>query len=176
MLQHKLQFIYRGGKTKRYHTEETIKPQNVAEHSFGVAWLTTLLMPKDKELRPELILAALAHDLAEHKVGDVPSPTKKAHPVIGDAIDLEERRLLAQNNLSYEVKLDEFELRVLKVADMCDGMMFCVNEERLGNRNIIEVWNNFNEYAASVPNLWPEAIDLIMAIKSLWGKSYVSKY
>ena len=143
MLDPKLQFIYRGAKTKRYHTADTLTSQTVGEHSFGVAWLVVLLCP---DARKELILAALAHDLAEHQVGDVSSPTKKKHPEIKEFLDATERSLLASVGLDFETKLFVYEKRVLKAADILDGMMFCLREFNMGSRAVIDVYLNFKSY------------------------------
>src|SRR6267378_8094848 len=67
-LTRKVNFIESGGYTQRMHCIPTIHPQSVAAHSFGVAWWCWLLTAGNPSAN--LLLAALAHDLPEHEVGD----------------------------------------------------------------------------------------------------------
>jgi len=90
----KLMFVYKGGRTKRFHTADILTTQNVAEHSFGVAALVHIL---DPAARKEVLLAALSHDLAEHLVGDIPSPVKRQFPAVKVEMDIAENTLLANS-------------------------------------------------------------------------------
>lgn len=137
----KLNFIYNGGKTKRFHTADTLTSQTVGEHSFGVAWLCHLIYPKASK---NLILAALAHDLAEHVVGDVSSPFKKAYPGVASALNELEISLLDEFELKFQ--LAEEEKLILKLADLIDGMMWAVRERRMGSLVAVEIYNNFRKY------------------------------
>lgn len=164
----KLKFIYKGAKTKRFHTADTLTEQSVAEHSFGVAWLIVLINPS---ARKELILAALAHDLAEHVVGDVSSPAKRRFPALKSALDVAEGCLLADIGLDYERYLTDAELRILKIADMLDGMMFCVRERRMGSKVVVEVYNNFKSYLAEfIRDPEHPAFDIFTTIDLMWEK------
>lgn len=162
----KLKFIYKGAKTKRFHTADTLTEQSVAEHSFGVAWLAVLVEPN---ARRELILAALAHDLAEHVVGDVSSPAKRRFPALKTALDAAENTLLEDAGLDYVANLTESEQRTLKIADMLDGMMFCVRERRMGSRVAETIYNNFYSYVTDL-NLPDTAVDLLSTINTMWEK------
>jgi len=142
-LKEKLEFIQRGGKTKRFHTADTLTTQTVGEHSFGVAWLVTLMLPS---IRKELILAALAHDLAEHVVGDVSSPAKRKHPALKAALDVAEGSALSEVGLSYEPLLYHHEKLALKLADMLDGLLFCVRERQMGSAVATPIYYNFLSY------------------------------
>lgn len=167
-LAQRLQFIYKGGLTTRYHTQLTIKKQDVAAHSFGVAWLVVMLYP---DASRELILAALAHDLAEHRVGDVPSPAKQSYPDLKKAVNAAEHDILRIECFGHVDLLTPYERSVLRVADMLDGMMFCLRERQLGNKEIVDVWDNYLSYVHSIPELWQEATDLIEVIETLWEKA-----
>lgn len=46
------------------------KPESVAAHSWGVAWLVLLLCPSELD-RERAMAMALVHDLAEARVGDI---------------------------------------------------------------------------------------------------------
>ena len=116
-----ISFIFNGGVSKRYHTVDTLKSQDIAAHSFGVAWLCEVLT--DGKASKELIMAALAHDLAEHIVGDLPSPSKRA---LGqhfmNAFDIRENHELLANGVGhYEYRLTKLEARALKMAPNMTG-------------------------------------------------------
>ena len=140
----RLEFIRKGGMTKRYHTKNTIHENTVAHHSFGVAWLCALLV--EGIPRPNLLLAALAHDLAEQVTGDISSPTKRKFPVIAEMVQALETETLEEHGLNFEVTLTESEKRILKMADCLDGALFCISEMELGNRNIEDVFNRYCQY------------------------------
>lgn len=162
-----LEFIFRGAKTRRFHTADTLTTQTVGEHSFGVAWLVILLNPS---ARKELILAALAHDLAEHVVGDVASPAKRAFPALKSALDSAEALALCGAGLDYTKGLADSELRLLKYADMLDGMLFCVRERKMGSVVVTEIYERFRQYASEVKGLPPSAEELFNTITYEWEK------
>lgn len=165
----RIKFIYNGGRTNRYHTVNVIKSQTVAEHSFGVAWFCYLISGTSPS--SALLLAALSHDLAEHEVGDVTAPAKRNDPALKELIDRAEHSILAVNGLNFPRVLTEQEKRTLKLADCFDGMMFCIRERKLGNKDIDVVFKNFDSYVVElhprdreeyiyleVYNLWLEAL------------------
>lgn len=123
------------GQTQRYHTEVLLKPQDVGQHSFNVAWLCWLL--SEKEPSADLIMAALAHDAGERKTGDLPSPTKKATG-LGDQFDELERRYVERAGY-VQGRLSLIERQILKLADTLEGCYFCLREVRLGNRLMTSV-------------------------------------
>ncbi len=140
----RVDFIRKGGNTKRYHTINTINENTVAHHSFGVAWMIWMIgVPT-----VNLLMAALAHDLAEQVTGDISSPTKRRFPELASMVQLMEDEVLDSHNMFYQ--LNEEEARTLKMADRMDGMLFCTNEFELGNRAIIEVYNRYVSYVAEL--------------------------
>lgn len=140
----KLSFIRKGGVSTRYHTEDMLIRQDIASHSFGVAWFCELLTAG--KARKVLIMAALAHDLAEHRTGDIPSPAKRRLGV-GDMFHQYEMEEINFAGLgSYFEELTEGEELVLKLADMMDGMAHCIRERNLGNRNVIVIFWRFLQY------------------------------
>lgn len=146
-------FIFNGGASKRYHTVDTLKTQDIAAHSFGVAWLCELFT--GGKASKNLIMAALAHDLAEHVVGDVPSPSKRALK-IGELFDGFENKLLSENGVSaYGEALNPEEALILKLSDMTEGMLFCLRERTLGNRSVEVVYGRFRTYAQEALERYP---------------------
>lgn len=136
------EFILNGGCTKRFHTVPTIREHTVGQHAYGVAGLVWLLT--QGEASAQLLMAALMHDAPEQIYGDVPSPAKKGSPVLKCAMDSLENDLMANYDLLFS--LEEHELRVLKLADLYEGLWSCMQEYKMGNRIMIEPLNNFSEY------------------------------
>jgi 5'-deoxynucleotidase YfbR-like HD superfamily hydrolase len=138
----KLDFIIRGGVVKRFHTMHTIHTQNVAEHSFGVAWLLWLLC-NEKPSRG-MLMAALAHDLSEHMTGDLPAPAKRRMGVSAQ-FDAEEERQYAEAGF-LPIPLSDAEKRILKMADSMDLLLFCIREIALGNSDMNVVYQRGMSY------------------------------
>ena len=137
----RIKFIYDGGAVSRFHTVRLINPDSDARHSFGVAWLIYLLTEGRASAR--LIMAGLAHDLAEQTVGDVPAPAKRALQVDKGLADLE-NKVLAEAGFAFETC--ELEHRTLKLADNLDGLMYCARELRMGNKFAEEVGDRYWQY------------------------------
>jgi 5'-deoxynucleotidase YfbR-like HD superfamily hydrolase len=156
----RLNFVIRGGATKRYHTVQTLTQETVAEHSFYVAMFCQLIAFPGASL----LLAALAHDLAEHKTGDIPSPTKRACEM-GDAVEEMETKLLKDHGFKF--LLTESEQRILTMSDRMSGMLRCVIERRLGNSGISYVYENFCSYVAELEPIKDE-LAAYEELKSLW--------
>ena len=114
---------------KRFHTRDVIKENTVAQHSFGVAWFCWMLMGGHPSAA--LLMHALAHDLPEWVVGDIPAPAKKL-PGVGDRIEQLEEQVVAEAGLKLFPLTDE-EQRALKIADRLEGLLYCAMEARRGN-------------------------------------------
>lgn len=137
-----LQFLTAGTEVVRYHTVLTLQRETVGHHSHGVACLALLIQP---DASRELLIAALYHDLAEHQTGDIPSPAKREYG-IGDQVAALEHRLMKAAGLSFPY-LDPDEERILKLADIAHGALFCVREMSLGNRRMRSVYDRYMSYA-----------------------------
>jgi 5'-deoxynucleotidase YfbR-like HD superfamily hydrolase len=137
-----LEFILAGAAVKRYHTVTTLMTETVGHHSHGVALLCMLL-----DLNPNrgLIHAALLHDLAEHQTGDIPSPAKHKYG-IGDQVSQLEEKLLKEAGIAMP-QLHPDDARILKLADVAQGALFCVKEMSLGNSNMRSIFNRYIAYA-----------------------------
>lgn len=162
MLDKKLDFIIKGGLTKRYHTQGTIHEQNVAEHSFFVAWLIILMYGSHKSLG-HLLHLALFHDIAEGSVGDVASPVKRRYPDLSSYLHHAEAEALEEAGMLALATNNELR-KMLKMADNMEGLLHCAEEIRRGNTDAIEIYNNFLAYTLA---LEPEGkeLDLLIAIK-----------
>jgi 5'-deoxynucleotidase YfbR-like HD superfamily hydrolase len=137
-----LDFIIAGSEVVRYHTVTTLQRETVGHHSHGVACLVILLNPTCSH---EVVVAALYHDLAEHQTGDIPSPAKREYG-IGEQVDKLERRLIDEADLVWPT-LTAADQRLLKLADIAHGALFCVREMSLGNQRIRKVYDRYMSYA-----------------------------
>lgn len=155
--QRRLQMIERSAVVKRYHTEPTSRTQTVGEHTYGVVWLTALMSQElDVPITVELLMGALAHDAAEHAVGDVPSPTKR-DPAVRAAFDLAEAMHMDSLGLEDVANPTPELAAVIKLADIMEGIMFCTAEVRRGNADMKLSLRNYVAYAEQQPKLGPTA-------------------
>jgi 5'-deoxynucleotidase YfbR-like HD superfamily hydrolase len=137
-----LHLIQRSARVLRYHTEDTLQKQTVGEHTYLVMWWVWVLSGGAPSAA--LLMAALAHDTPEVVTGDVPAPTKRrvglrqAYEAMED--DVYEAIGYAAPALSTQ------ERKLLKLADLLEGLMFCVSEIERGNRMILSVLRNYHNY------------------------------
>jgi 5'-deoxynucleotidase YfbR-like HD superfamily hydrolase len=124
--------LYRdAGAVKRYHTQRTLRPQSVGEHSFGVLMLIRQLHP---DCSRELVWTALHHDLPELMTGDIPAPAKRAHPEMDTYLEEFESSLAP---LYYAAQMmDPEEALLLKWADTMELVLWCLEEYRMGNHTV----------------------------------------
>jgi 5'-deoxynucleotidase YfbR-like HD superfamily hydrolase len=137
----RFQVIRDGGNVKRYHTALMIGEQTVAHHTFGVIAVILELWPDSS---PNLIKAAMYHDVVECLTGDSPAPAKRAFPPLWEALHEAERVLLNQYGL--QVYLSPDEARRLKLADWAELCMTAYEQITLGNKHFELVYNRGIEY------------------------------
>ncbi len=159
-------YAYQGAAVQRYHTWRTIKPQDVGQHTYGVIFFLTQLYPNG--VPNGVLLEAIAHDLPEQKYGDIPAPAKRA--LNGSAYRLQELEDELNSAQGMGSPLSQGDKRLLKMADVLDGMMYCVQEKILGNLNMGIVYHRFHSY---VQELEPKGVELlvILAVESLWERT-----
>jgi len=138
-----LELVAKGGGVKRYHNE-MIENQTVGHHSFGVAWFCWLLSHRSPTA--ELLYAAISHDIAEGVVGDVPSPTKRAIPGLRKTLADYEDKVMTDLGLP-EPRIDAGDVRILKFADIFEGMLYCITQRSMGNRNVDKIFANYRDYS-----------------------------
>lgn len=118
--------LYQAGRVLRYHTVD-VPAQSLASHSWGVAMVVMAIC----EPSPNLLKAALWHDLHEKETGDVPATAKWFHDNIKKAHDQAEWAF----NLVHGIAptLTEPEAMMLKWADTFELCLYCHHQARLGN-------------------------------------------
>lgn len=140
-----LEFFQSGSEVTRYHTVTTLQRETVGHHSHGVAMMCLIL---DPTCRKVVLQAALLHDLAEHVLGDIPSPAKREYG-IGEQVNALEDRLLTSAGLAMP-ELTSCELRLLKLADIAQGALFCTREISLGNVKMRTIFDRYISYAENM--------------------------
>ena len=162
-----VKFLLDGSQVRRFHTVPTVQVNTVGHHSHGVAMLAWGIT--QGQASAALLMAALTHDLGEQVIGDIPSPTKRALGPIGmEAINEMEDRTL--RSAGYAFPLTAVENNILKLADCLDGMLFCIGERILGNRNIEVVFIRFASYINQLPA--PDgAAEILAQINALWEEA-----
>jgi putative hydrolase of HD superfamily len=153
---HRLKHIPRTGWAMRGVTGA----ESVADHSFGVAFISLVLAEVlDQPLdRAKLVTIALLHDLAESVIGDMPTPATMHFPP-GAKRDAE---MQALGDLLHDVPGTEHwhtwwqefrdgtsvEGRLVRDADRLDMLIQAhVYEQTTGNRWLAEFWSAAHESA-----------------------------
>lgn len=165
----RLFYVEGSARVKRWHTEPVLHQQTVGEHTYGVVYLTLFLT--DWQASRNLLIAALMHDTAERKFGDVPSPTKKLAG-IKQAMDALEDEHMERLGLTIP-ELSPEEAQVLKLADNLEGGMFCAFEVRRGNRDIQTGFNNYIRYIEQM-NPTGLALDILNDLKKEYNSVFTS--
>jgi 5'-deoxynucleotidase YfbR-like HD superfamily hydrolase len=127
--------LYAAGAIKRWHVAHTIKEQDLAAHSWGVAMICAHIEPKNYKL----MMAALVHDLSESETGDIPYQVKKIHVKL--AKEAKEVEGLFNRYHGLEFNLTEYEEHCLKWADMFELYLFTLREMGMGNQYMLQVHN-----------------------------------
>lgn len=120
--------LHAAARTKRWHTHETIRSQNLADHSWGVAMTVAAISPNWSR---GLMFAALTHDLHETELGDIPYPAKRSYPALKDISDNQQLHYEKSNGI--HVTLTREEEAILKWADMYELYLWVRQEYAMGN-------------------------------------------
>lgn len=124
------------GDVRRYHTWRVLQQQTNAAHQWNVARILLAIYP---DCSPRLLREALFHDVGEVVSGDAPFPIKRDNPDIKAGHDRVERSARSAMVLPWgvppEADLDDFEKRVLKLADLTEMWEFALDDVNYGNRH-----------------------------------------
>jgi 5'-deoxynucleotidase YfbR-like HD superfamily hydrolase len=94
-----------------------------------------LIQPEDRWL----LGAAILHDADERRNGDVPFPVKRSSPEIKSLMD----RLALQeqmDNLFVITALSKRQQTLLKLADMLEGLHWCLSGKERRNQQVSHKW------------------------------------
>lgn len=134
----------RGNEVKRFHTVKRLREETVGHHSANVCGI---LLALDKHCSRDLLVAALTHDLAEQHTGDVPAPAKWESDNLRNTLRHVEVNWLVEHvepHLTGGTSL--WEEAMLKLADMTDLVLSCIEEKRMGNAYAVPLINRGMEY------------------------------
>lgn len=127
-----LRLILRGGAVRRYHTEEGMAAQTVAEHTWRLMVILLHLWP---DASPRLLTTALYHDVPEGLFGDAPAPVKR-DPVLKAAYDVQEAEYSLFLGIRDESALNPAEYARLKCADYLELCMTCLYQDTPNSNRI----------------------------------------
>lgn len=123
------------GCLKRYHTWPVVRERTLAEHSWNVCRVALAIHPS---MSRDVLVYALLHDIGEGRAGDPPFPVKREHPEYGRThAAVEEqawREMVIPWQLPARPTLGEFEMWVVKLADMIESWETGLEEVMRGNR------------------------------------------
>jgi len=118
------------GAVKRYHTVRTLRTQDLAAHSWGVAALVLCIWPNPSAA---LLQAALMHDCPELRTGDVPATAKWSSAELSNALDVLEDEFYNEFKLPSSYGISEPETKVLKWCDGAELVFWCLEEYAMGD-------------------------------------------
>ena len=151
------------GHVQRWHTVPTIRPQNVAAHSWGVALLVMRFWPH--RTNGDLLRATLLHDAHEGVLGDVPATAKWRWPHLKAALYQCESEL---DDRMFE-KLTISELKVLKFCDLLELCEYAAEEVHMGNKGMIPVFKRGWVLCAGelkdMPTYHPSLINFLVELR-----------
>lgn len=125
--------LYEAGAVKRYHTNLTIKEQDLAAHQWGVALIVNHIHP----MGYNVLMAALTHDLAESVTGDIPYTAKQKFTPLRAVSDACEEAFNRDHGIDYP--LNKEEQHILHWADMFECFLFSRREAWMGNYHMKSV-------------------------------------
>lgn len=162
-----LNFLFNGNYVKRFHALPTIEDETVGHHSHTVAALVWVL--SDGKASAKELMAALLHDHPEQVIGDIPANTKKFLKT--EELSKYEDTLTEDAGWVSNASLTVAERRRQKAADIFSGMLACVRELSLGNKNLSAVYGRYLSYLSEYDLCKSEPeVRVLKFIDELWRK------
>lgn len=148
-----LRNIRAGGRVQRLHTQPVLKAYSVAEHSFNALAIALVLLEQANGTAEDIAYVTkhvLVHDVPEQYTGDIPAPAKVETPALGEILDSIEAEWM-KNNIHWKFTRPREHLDTLvKAADTLELLFYCVDERRLGNQGIGEVYRRAMAYTVEL--------------------------
>jgi putative hydrolase of HD superfamily len=130
--------------------------ESVADHSFGVALITMMLVDGTRATGLEVdgeraLRMAILHDAPEARLGDVPMPVKSAllDEVLSDVEAMLVRSMLGEAAHALWTELEEgcsVEARIVRVADKAHMLLKALAYERAGRGRLDEFWSDARNF------------------------------
>jgi 5'-deoxynucleotidase YfbR-like HD superfamily hydrolase len=150
--------IREGGHVKRCHTFPIAGEYTVASHTFNAAALLVFLNP---DCNMDMVKTILTHDVAERWTGDLPAPIKWYSEGLKEELNIIEDHI--NQTFGWHKKHIGDELAWIKGVDALEFMMFCMDQERLGNRNIESRLGAIAQYMVENSYMFPEPINTVVS-------------
>jgi 5'-deoxynucleotidase YfbR-like HD superfamily hydrolase len=135
-----VKLIQHGYDVTRWHTMRSLRPQDLAQHSWAVAMMVMSLFNGEDSDKCILVQAALEHDLAEAHVGDMPRTART------DEHRALEQRVANQHSIFHDSILPANLRQWLAAADLIEAGMHAQREVALGNSSFVEVVARVGNY------------------------------
>lgn len=149
--------LYKMSNIWRYSSRLIQKPENLAEHSFYVAFKIYEFgymynLPED--IIAKAVKIALCHDCGEIYTGDLPHSLKIYSPSIKALSEELEVKLIKENFPCFSEDFEKFMSekdtivsKLVEIGDVIDVIMFIDREETLGNKDedILQIRNECYE-------------------------------
>jgi 5'-deoxynucleotidase YfbR-like HD superfamily hydrolase len=132
--------LYKAGRITRYHTAD-VKPQTLGHHQWGVAMIVCMIYPNHRP-PPDIIMAALTHDLAESETGDIPATAKWGNSRLDAALSESEVAFNKRHGIDFELTMTGREQDILHWADTFELCLYCQYQVNMGNEYAGEILAN----------------------------------
>lgn len=168
-------FLRRGGQVRRFHAEPFWVGDRTTDgqHSFNVALLCHLII-KDAAIGVwaayRILLGALVHDLGEQAIGDVPAPTKRRLPNLGE-LDAQEKYV--RGKLGIDVDLTTTEKEVVDIADFLEVGFDSVEQFMVGNTYALSIFDQLESRTSTISKLeqYPVAKELFSELRRIFQQA-----
>lgn len=163
------------GQVKRWHVVgHTVRPQDVAQHSYGVAVIITLLHPDPSAA---LLKAALTHDWGELVAGDLPRWVKERNPDVAQQLEILEEGNRQKFGVEYTALLSKEEIGWLRGADLLDAWLFALQNVIMQNHYMHGSLNKATRAMRDLVKAGDVPIELAIAMEQMlsaypWVKTW----
>lgn len=169
-----IKLVRKGLSVERLHTLPHITPYNNGFHSANVAYIALELCTANGINPANCVIAGLMHDVHESYIGDTPANVKVDNPELKTLMTSIESKWESDNGLDLP-DLSDVEKSILKIADLVELGMYCLDELKMGNSNMKFVIRNVILYLGDYVRLnikgSIELYDYLASeFKPYWGK------
>jgi len=137
-----------GGKVERCHGIPHLGSYSNAAHTWGVLLLLYYLFPGDFM---RLAAVALAHDVPEGWVGDVPATVMRYSKSVRPELAKLEKLIADDLGLPFEGDLSPEDHAKLKACDRLDLYLWCMDQLAYGNLHAAEPMRELDRYFTESP-------------------------
>lgn len=130
----KLEDYMKGSNVVRCHALPANNRPTVGHHTMRVLLIIDEIYGGNPP--PDLVRAALYHDIFEHVIGDIPAYAKMMFPELRKVAHEAESTLADEAGLKAELVPNSTAFLVLKIADMLEFIFWAQEELQLGNRGL----------------------------------------